>query len=139
MKTDDNTVYQYFQNADGSIVENSYKGGGWSLSAGDENSDDVLVTNGAGSSSPFAAVAYTYKGDQYRQVFYVTSTGELHTINRTDSRSWGSSTMITHDAASSGGIGLAACASEVGLDGIRVYYGQSHEHHRRYQLPPSSI
>lgn len=95
------------------------------MSAGSEDSDDALVTTGAGASSPFAAVSYSYKGDQYRQVFYITSTGELHTINRTDSRSWGSSTMITPDAASSGSIGLTACASEVGLEGIRVYYGKS--------------
>lgn len=129
LKTSDGTVYQYFQNADRSIVENSYSGGSWSLDAGSENSNDNLVTRTAGAGSPFAAVSYTYNGDEHRQIFFITSTGELHTMNRTDSRSWGESTMITGDAASSGSIGLTACASDIGLDGIRVYYGKSGPHH----------
>ena len=118
-----NTLYQYFQNPNGDILENSYVHGAWTL---DDNSDnsDALVTRGAGAGSPIAATSYSFQGENYRQVFYITSTGVVTTINRTESRSWGSSTVITGDAASSGSIALAACSSSVGVDGIRVYYGK---------------
>lgn len=114
------TVYQYFQNPEGNILENSYAHGAWTL---DDNSDnsDALVSRAAAAGSPLAATSYSFNGENYRQVFYITSTGEITTINRTESRSWDTPIVITDDAAYSGSIALAACSNPV--QGIQVFYG----------------
>lgn len=116
----------YFQAPDGSIVENSYLDDRWTL---DDHAmiDASVVTAEADAGSPLAAVAYERDGETYRQIFYITSTGEVMTTYSTSTSndvatSWSTPESIIPDKpAQAGSPALGACTGP-GLEGIHVYY-----------------
>lgn len=113
-------MYQYFQAPNGSILENSYSNGQWSLQG--TTGTNALVTTRAGPASPLAAILYPFAGQTYRQVFYLNDVGQVATTNRTQDGRWSTSTTITSEVVTPNSIALAACWNDNDLYGFRVYY-----------------
>ncbi|KAK3113558.1 hypothetical protein LTR53_009043 [Teratosphaeriaceae sp. CCFEE 6253] len=122
-------LLMYYQDPEGRVIENAYLGGSWTLQ--DESLvNQSVVTMDATPGSPLAALSYTQGSLQYRQVFYLDASGLVKTTNSTTvdtnaiATSWSVPYAITTDPAStSGTAGLAACSDDLGMNGIRVYYG----------------
>ncbi|KAK3691587.1 hypothetical protein LTR37_018542 [Vermiconidia calcicola] len=115
-----NRLLTYLQDADGQILENVYADSTWSLS--DRNLlNTSIVTTEAVVGSPLAAVSYQLDGKTYSQLFFVTSTGGIHTTYSTGS-TWSPPIPITADRVAVNSIGLAACWGDDPMNGIRVFY-----------------
>ncbi|KAK5163738.1 uncharacterized protein LTR77_010411 [Saxophila tyrrhenica] len=126
--SDPELLLTYFQDPSGRILENSYKSSTWSLSEHSQINSSV-VTTAATPGSPLAAISYDYDNQHYRQIFFVTDTGNIMTTNSTENisdtstaTSWSAAHVIHRDTVAPNSIGLAACASEELMNGIRVFY-----------------
>ena len=119
-------LLSYFQAPDGRIIENTVTGTDWSL-ADHSQINNSVVTNQAEYGSPIAAISYPLNGTTWRQVFFVSSSGEIMTTKTskttgTTATGWSNPTPITTDVAAATSVGLAACWSTKIMNGIRVYY-----------------
>ena len=123
------SAWLYFEYTDGRIIESHYSDGQWAITDNDNITDKNVVapSNAATQASPLAAIAYTLYGTAYRQVFFITSDGQLKTTQTNGNGTWSSPSdnILKGDKASTRSYALAACADTQsnGLNGIRVYYG----------------
>jgi hypothetical protein len=100
--------------------------GTWTLE-NQVNIDSSVVTTQAAYGSQLAAISYKYGGKTYRQIFFVTSTGAIMTVNSTETNdgmatNWSAAMSLTNDRIDPKGIGLAACWSDLTMNGIRAFY-----------------
>ncbi|KAK5000990.1 hypothetical protein LTR66_000269 [Elasticomyces elasticus] len=121
------TLYSYYQNANGTIMETRYANSSVIGAKGTHTDTSVIaVVTDAAQRSPLGAVSYTIQGTVFRQIFYVNTIGQLKTTNTTGSNSWQTPfSILTSDSVASNSLALctrADTASVHGLNGIRVYY-----------------
>lgn len=121
------TVYAYWFNADGDIVEAAYANGAWAKNGTLKTATTSIVVRGVAADS-VAAVAYTLQGKQYRQLFYFNEQGYVQSINTTDSWSTASPYQPLPDAQAFGTNAIAAVAGTdaAALNGLRVYFNSVH-------------
>ncbi|KAF7185755.1 hypothetical protein HII31_12857 [Pseudocercospora fuligena] len=125
------TLYAYYMDAAGKILEGTYENGTWDQRhLADQQAEITKNVTSAPPGTSIAAVAYTRNSEAYRQIFWLDSQGLVTTSNRTDDGAWSEPYSVTGDRiveALPSARGLAACAgnSSDGLNGIRLYYGST--------------
>lgn len=120
--SDSTTLYAYWFNAGGDIVEAAYANGAWSKNGTTSGATISIVAKGVSSDS-IAAISYTLQNQQYRQLFYFNAQGYVQTINATGS-TWNTpyQPLPNAQAYSQNTIAAVAGNDASGLDGIRVYF-----------------
>lgn len=138
-------TYQYYQDPQGRIIENSNTNGEW-LIHGDDIPESAIVAKDAQDGTPLAATSWSSSAtggiyvrpqernrhgfarliSNQRQIFYLDASGAILTSNTTGDDSWSQAvSILTDDSAAPNSIALAVSSGTdpTALNGIRVYYG----------------
>ncbi|KAK3691610.1 hypothetical protein LTR37_018565 [Vermiconidia calcicola] len=124
------TLYQYYQDTQGRIIENQYSNGEWLLYGSDVPAYAIVATDVLGR-SPLAATSWpsAQSGNVYRQLFYLDTAHRVMMSQTTGSNSWSAALNVApDDTAVAGSIALAVSSdtNRQGLNGIRVYYASEY-------------
>ncbi|KAK3669747.1 hypothetical protein LTR78_010375 [Recurvomyces mirabilis] len=124
------TLYSYYVDIDGAVLENQWENELW-LTSGHNISNTHVVTNDVASNSPLTAISYTMNSTTVRQLFFFDGIGLVTTVNTTSGSNWSEPYHVLPNATSlPNTLALAAIADtqDIGLNGIRLYYGKRGTH-----------
>lgn len=130
----DDTRLMYFQTPNGSVAENIYRNGAWSLESATNNSNNALLPIKAGLGAPMSALSYVYNGVATRQIFYIGPAGFVQTVNTTTPigtypEKWSEPVQIaTWAAFQASTAGIAACAANTSdtLDTLFLFWSDNY-------------
>ncbi|KAK0773313.1 hypothetical protein LTR91_022554 [Friedmanniomyces endolithicus] len=120
------TLYSYYLDIDGAVLENQWENGLW-LTSGHNISNTYVVTSDVAANSPLAAISYTMNSTTFRQLFFFDGNGLVTTVNTSGGSNWSEPYNVLPNATSlPNTLALAAIADtqSTGLNGIRLYYGE---------------
>ncbi|KAK5107338.1 hypothetical protein LTR62_001354 [Meristemomyces frigidus] len=121
------TLYSYFMDINGDVLENKWENGLW-LTSGRNISETYVVTSDAAEDSPLSAISYTMNSTTYRQLFYFNSNGLVTAINTTSGSNWSEPYTVLPNATSlpnTRALAAVADTQDASLNGVRLYYGSS--------------
>ncbi|KAK1044233.1 hypothetical protein LTR74_018322 [Friedmanniomyces endolithicus] len=121
------TLYSYYVDIDGAVLENQWENGLW-LTSGHNISKTSVVTSDVAHNSPLAAISYTMNSTTFRQLFFFDGNGLVTTVTTTGGSDWSEPYNVLPNATSlPNTLALAAIADTqgIGLNGIRLYYGST--------------
>ncbi|KAK1021209.1 hypothetical protein LTS16_026669, partial [Friedmanniomyces endolithicus] len=114
------TLYSYYLDIDGAVLENQWENGLW-LTSGHNISNTYVVTSDVAANSPLAAISYTMNSTTFRQLFFFDGNGLVTTVNTSGGSNWSEPYNVLPNATSlPNTLALAAIADtqSTGLNGI---------------------